>query len=167
VGNSTLLTVTVTPGTNPASTGIGVTADLSAIGGAPTQTLFDDGTNGDLAIGDNVFSFQATVSGSTSGGLKSLPAVITDAEGRTGNASISLTVLAPTPPSGAGAANPGTVYPAINAADGQRHSRGQSHQRRHNSHRQSQRHRRVLDSGLFDDGTNGDATAGDRSFRSQ
>jgi hypothetical protein len=142
-----------------------VTADLSAIGGAPTQTLFDDGTNGDLAAGDNVFSFQATVSGGTSGGLKSLPAVITDAEGRTGNASISLTVLAPTPPSGAGAANPGTVHPGdstlltVNVTPGANPIStgitvtgnlsvigGSSTQ------------------AFFDDGTNGDATAGDRIF---
>ena len=37
-GNSSLLTVAVTPGSAPASTGIAVTADLSAIGGAPTHS---------------------------------------------------------------------------------------------------------------------------------
>jgi DNA/RNA endonuclease G (NUC1) len=108
-GNSTLLTVAVTPGSNPASTGLGVTANLSAIGGATTQTFFDNGTNGDVTIGDNIFSFQATVTAGTSGGAKSLPVTITDAQTRTGNATISLTVLAPTAPSGVGAANPSTV----------------------------------------------------------
>ena len=38
-GSSTLLTVTVTPGTNPTSTGLTVTGDLSPIGGSPTQTF--------------------------------------------------------------------------------------------------------------------------------
>src|SRR5439155_19973768 len=41
-GNSTLLTVSVTPGTSPASTGLAVAANLSAIGGAATQPFFDD-----------------------------------------------------------------------------------------------------------------------------
>ena len=34
VGETTLLTVAVTPGTNPTSTGITVTADLGPIGGS-------------------------------------------------------------------------------------------------------------------------------------
>jgi predicted extracellular nuclease len=94
-GGSTLLTVTVTPGTNPTSTGLAVTGDLTAIGGSATQTFFDNGTNGDATIGDNIFSFQATVSGSTTAGLKSLPITITDTQARTGNTSISLTVVVP------------------------------------------------------------------------
>src|SRR2546421_11905350 len=57
-GNSTLLTVTVTPGANPNSTGLAVVANLSVIGGPATQTFFDDGTHGDAIAGDNIFSFQ-------------------------------------------------------------------------------------------------------------
>ena len=41
-GASVLFTVTVTPGTDPASTEINVSADLSSIGGSATQTLFDN-----------------------------------------------------------------------------------------------------------------------------
>jgi hypothetical protein len=59
-GTSTLLFVDVTPGAEPASTGIQVVADLSAIGGSSTQQLYDDGTNGDLVAGDNRFSFSYT-----------------------------------------------------------------------------------------------------------
>jgi hypothetical protein len=92
-GGSTLLTVTVTPGTNPASTGLAVTVDLSAIGGISGQQMYDDGTHGDVTPGDSVFSFQASVLGSA--GLKTLPATITDAQSRTGNATISLTVQPP------------------------------------------------------------------------
>ena len=64
-GSSTLLTVTVTPGLNPTSTGIVVTADLTAIGGSASQSFFDDGTHGDATANDNIFSFQATVPGNT------------------------------------------------------------------------------------------------------
>src|SRR5205085_7620253 len=58
-GNPVLLTVTVTPGANPVSTGLTVTGDLSAIGGSATQAFFDDGMNGDAAAGDNIFSYSA------------------------------------------------------------------------------------------------------------
>src|SRR5262245_14947662 len=94
-GNNTLLSVTVTPGANPTSTGIAVTGDLSAIGGASTQTFFNDGTNGDVTAGDNTFSFLATISTGTTPGLKSLPVTITDAQARTGTATISLNVQTP------------------------------------------------------------------------
>jgi len=97
-GDSSLLTISVTPGTNPASTGLVVSCDLSSIGGSATQTFFDDGSNGDGTGGDNIFSFNTTVDGGTSEGAKSLPCSITDTEARTGNASINLTVQLPLPP---------------------------------------------------------------------
>ncbi|MFL6213063.1 MAG: C25 family cysteine peptidase [Blastocatellia bacterium] len=93
-GNSTLLTVAVTPGTNPTSTGLGVTADLTAIGGSATQPFFDDGSNGDVSGGDNIFSFNATVAVGTTTGGKSLPFTITDAQARSGPGTISLTITA-------------------------------------------------------------------------
>jgi predicted extracellular nuclease len=91
-GETTLLSVTVTPGSNPPSTGISVTANLASIGGSATQTLFDDGAHEDGAAGDNVFAFRATVAANTTQGAKSLPVTITDAQARTANTSISLTV---------------------------------------------------------------------------
>jgi predicted extracellular nuclease len=94
-GSTTLLTVTVTPGTTPASTGITVTGNLTSIGGSATQTFFDNGTNGDATAGDNIFSFLATVAGATTGGSKSLPISIADAQARTGSTNISLTVQTP------------------------------------------------------------------------
>src|SRR2546422_1055906 len=109
-GQSTLLTVTVTPGANPAGTGVVVTANLGAIGGLPTQPFFDDGTHGDIVAGDNVFSCQAAVPAATSAGVKNLPATITDAQGRSGNASIALIVTpASTSPTGVGSADPGSL----------------------------------------------------------
>jgi uncharacterized protein len=92
-GGSTLLTVAVTPASNPPSTGIAVTADLSSIGGSATQQLFDDGTHGDVTPADGTFSYLATVAPGTGVGAKSLPVTIADAEGRTGSAAISLVVL--------------------------------------------------------------------------
>ena len=92
VGDATLLTVTVTPGTKPTSTGITVTGNLSAIGGSTTQTLYDDGTNGDATAGDNIFSYNATVSPSTTTGTKTLTFTISDAQSRSSNASTSVKV---------------------------------------------------------------------------
>ena len=59
-GTETLLTVSVTPATQPASTGIQVTADLSNAGGSNSQPLYDDGTHGDVTAGDNIFSYTLT-----------------------------------------------------------------------------------------------------------
>jgi predicted extracellular nuclease len=94
-GDPALLTVNVTPGTNPTSTGLAVSCDLSSIGGSGTQSFLDDGLNGDVTASDNIFSFSATVDSGTSEGAKSLPCSITDAETRSGNTSIALTVQEP------------------------------------------------------------------------
>jgi predicted extracellular nuclease len=94
-GDPALLTVNVTPGTNPTSTGLTVNCDLSSIGGSATQGFFDDGSNGDVTSGDNIFSFAATVDSGTTEGVKSLPCTIADLESRTGNTSIALTVQEP------------------------------------------------------------------------
>jgi hypothetical protein len=95
-GDTTLLTVTVTPATNPTSTGITVTGDLTSIGGSATQTFYDDGTNGDVTAGDNVFSFSAQVAANTSTGAKSIPISVADAQSRTATTNISLSVTSPT-----------------------------------------------------------------------
>jgi hypothetical protein len=165
-GNSTLLAVAVTPGANPVSTGLTVRADLSSIGGSPSQQFFDDGTHGDLTPGDNVFSFQATVATSTAAGAKGVPVSITDAQSRSGTAAISLNVtLSSTAPIGMPAANPRslstgasalltvTVTPGTNPAStgigvsGDLTAIGGSPAQQ-----------------FFDDGTHGDIAAGDNIF---
>ena len=93
-GGTTLLTVLVTPGANPTSTGIVVTGNLSSIGGSATEPFFDDGTNGDVTAGNNTFSFSTVVTITTTPGTKSLPISISDAQGRSGSATITLTVTA-------------------------------------------------------------------------
>ena len=168
-GHTTLLTTTVTPGTNPASTGLAVTGNLSAIGGAATQPFFDDGTHGDLVAGDNIFSFLATVPANTNPGSKTIPETITDAQSRTGSASISLNVTASsTPPTGTGSAVPnslaegGTTLLTVQVTPGSNPAStslsvvadlssigGSSAQQ------------------FFDDGTHGDATPNDNVFSFQ
>jgi hypothetical protein len=91
-GATTLLTVTVTPASNPASTGITVSSDLTTIGGSATQQLFDNGTNGDVTAGDNVFSYLATVPANAAGGNYGFFSTITDAQSRTASTTIPLTV---------------------------------------------------------------------------
>lgn len=90
-GDQALIAVTA-PGSNPSSTGLVVSGNLSSIGGSPTQPFFDDGTNGDVIAGDNVFSYSATVSVATTTGTKTIAFSITDAESRSGSGSILLTV---------------------------------------------------------------------------
>jgi hypothetical protein len=92
-GDDTLLTVQVTPGQNPASTGLTVTADLSPIGGSAAQALLDDGLNGDAEAGDNIFSFNATISAATPTGTKTLVATIADAQSRSTTAGTTLVVF--------------------------------------------------------------------------
>src|SRR6185503_6438809 len=98
-GETSTLTVSVTPGTTPTSTGLAVTADLSSIGGSASQQFFDDGINGgDTVAGNNVFTYRATVASLTTPGAKSLPFTVTDAQGRSASGSISLTVQQPPQP---------------------------------------------------------------------
>lgn len=93
-GSPTLLTVQVTPGAQPASTGLAVTADLRTINGTATQQFYDDGTHGDVTASDNIFSYTATVN---TRGPYSFPVTVTDAQARTATTSITLTVQAPPP----------------------------------------------------------------------
>lgn len=163
-GDGTLLTVTVTPGSNPASTGLAVNGNVTSIGGSITQQFFDDGTHGDLVAGDNTFTFQATVAANTPNGTKSLGITITDAQSRTGSTSISLTVGSSNP-SGVGSANPSSVSPGgsslltVNVTPGGNPA---------STGLAVTGDLTLIGGGIaqqfFDDGTHGDSTAGDRIF---
>jgi len=89
-----MLTVTVTPAANPTSTGIAVSANLTPVGGSASQIFYDDGTHGDVAAGDGVFSFNVTVSSNTSPGSLTLNASVSDVQGRSVAPKIALTVVA-------------------------------------------------------------------------
>lgn len=88
----TLLTVNVTPGTSPPSTGIAVHADLSSIGGLADQAFFNDGTHGDETANDGVWSFEWIVPELTSAGDKNIPYSLSDAQGRSTTGALALTV---------------------------------------------------------------------------
>ncbi|MCU1383914.1 MAG: hypothetical protein JWL71_2611, partial [Acidobacteria bacterium] len=92
----TLLTVQVSPAVAPPSTAFSVAVDLTSLGGAATQQLFDDGTHGDPIAGDKVFSYLARVPATLSTGAKNAVATIVDAEGRTATAPITVTIVSPT-----------------------------------------------------------------------
>lgn len=92
-----LFTVTVIPATTPPSTNITVVGNLTDIGGSANQTFFDNGTNGDVTPGDNVFSYLATVPAGTTGGIHVVTAVAADAQGRTVPLTQNITVNAPLP----------------------------------------------------------------------
>lgn len=96
-GGAILFTVTVIPATTPPSTGITAQGNLSSIGGAVEQPFYDDGTNGDVTAGDNVFSFLATVPIATTGGVRTISAGASDQQGRTVGVITSITVNAPLP----------------------------------------------------------------------
>jgi len=100
-GTASTFTVTVTSGTNPTSTGVTVTADLTDFGGTATQAFTDNGGGS--------FTFSATVQNSAAPGLHVIPVSIADAQGRTANASIAFNVPAPGALSGSGLAEPGSV----------------------------------------------------------
>ena len=91
-GSNTFLTVNVSPGTNPSSTSITVTGNLSEIGGSASQQFFDDGSNGDAVIGDIIYSYQATIAPGITAGQKNLSITIADAQARTLTALITLSV---------------------------------------------------------------------------
>ena len=165
-GGTTLLSVFVTPGANPPSTGITVVADLMQIGGSAAQAFFDDGTHGDIVPGDRVFSYQITVAAGAPVGPIALPAAITDAELRSGNTTISLEVTSPpTPPSAIGAAAPSSVAKTNSTlltvavtpgANPTSTAMGVAANLSAVAGSASQT--------LFDDGTNGDLAAGDLVF---
>jgi PKD domain len=109
-GGSTLLTVTVVPGDDPPSSGIGVVCNLATIGGGLTL-LHDDGTHGDAVPNDLTFSDLAVVDPGTAPGSVGIFCVVNDDQARTAFTTIPLTVTPPTvnePPS-VGAGGPYTV----------------------------------------------------------
>ena len=96
-GANTLLTVTVVPATTPPSTNITVVGNITSIGGPANQPFFDDGTHGDAAPADNIYSFLATIPAGASGGIAPIAAVAADAQGRAVSMTLNLTINAPLP----------------------------------------------------------------------
>ena len=91
-GGPLTFTVVATPGANPVSTGITVTADLSPLGLSSTQQFFDDGTNGDVNAGDGVYTYAATVPAGTTPGAVTITATVSDAQARSASATIPVAI---------------------------------------------------------------------------
>ncbi|MDP1663069.1 MAG: GC-type dockerin domain-anchored protein [Phycisphaerales bacterium] len=89
---SVLLTVTTFGGINPASTGISVNGDLSALGGGGSVAFFDNGTNGDVTALDGVFSYTTSVGSLADGDAYSVGFTVSDAESRSSSGAINGTV---------------------------------------------------------------------------
>jgi hypothetical protein len=83
-GANVEITAFVTPGTDPASTGITVVGNLSSLGGSASQSFMD--------LGGNSFSFTQTVGAGTSAGLKTLTLTVSDAQGRNSNFAVDVLV---------------------------------------------------------------------------
>jgi len=138
-----------------------VVGDSTSIGGGGGELFYNDGTNGDVTPGDNIWSTTLTVFSATTGG-RAIPTVITDALGRQGNATATVNVafcgmtgfLSAQPVcTGGGTTVTLSVGPAqgpastgITATADLTSIGGSSSQQ------------------LFDDATNGDAVAGDNIF---
>ncbi len=97
---TTTLAVTVTPGTNPASTAHTVTVTSPALLGG-SILLRDNGIFPDTTAGDNIFTGSAAVVGGTTPGAVSLPYVIQEVSPspltRSANGNIAITVIPPPP----------------------------------------------------------------------
>ncbi|MBI1189958.1 MAG: hypothetical protein GC200_04660 [Tepidisphaera sp.] len=91
-GGPLTFTVNATPGANPISTGLTVTADLSSLGLSSTQAFYDDGTNGDVTAGDGVFTYAANVPGGLTPGAVNVTATVSDAQGRSASTTIPVSI---------------------------------------------------------------------------
>ncbi|MFZ4575378.1 MAG: hypothetical protein ACOYN0_13345, partial [Phycisphaerales bacterium] len=91
-GEATRLTVNVTSGFNPPSTGLAVSANLSSIGGAASQAFYNDGTHGDQTANDSIHTYQITVTSSVTPGNKVIPFTVSDAQSRSSGGAIALLV---------------------------------------------------------------------------
>lgn len=96
-GSTILIMVTARAGYNPSSTGVLVVANLTKIGGAPAQTMFDDGSNGDRSAGDMTFSYLSSVASNTPPGSYPITYTIRDSQLRQYVGTLSVTVAAPVP----------------------------------------------------------------------
>ncbi|HYE61795.1 MAG TPA: lamin tail domain-containing protein [Phycisphaerales bacterium] len=160
-GASTVVSVAVTQGANPASPITGVTMDTTSIGGGPGELMYNDGTNGDVTANDNTWSATVTVFSSQTG-ARSIPMTITDQLNRQGIANATVNV-AFCGMSGFFSAEPvctggsTLVTFVVNPAQGPT-STGITATADLSSIGGSASQQ------LFDDGTNGDVTAGDNTF---
>ncbi|MDP1660582.1 MAG: GC-type dockerin domain-anchored protein [Phycisphaerales bacterium] len=80
-GTPVSITVAVTPGGNPPSSSLSVTADLSSMGGSAAAGMNDVGLNGDATAGDGIYTVVGTIpAGATDFSTYSVAINASDAE---------------------------------------------------------------------------------------
>jgi hypothetical protein len=72
-----------------------VTINLTSIGGSASQTMYDDGTHGDVNAGDGTYSYMAIIPSGTSDSSKNLLITATDTDANTGQNTATLYVVEP------------------------------------------------------------------------
>ena len=165
-GGTVTLFLAVTPGDSPTSTGISVTVDTSSIDNAGgVVPMFDDGPgggHGDAVAGDGIYTITASVfvSGPSTHACN---CVLTDAQGGTGSASITVNVLN-TNPSGFVLATPSGLCNGESTLITCTTTPGCSGDTSFSVSIDLSEAGGSPTQQLFDDGTNGDAVAGDGTF---
>jgi hypothetical protein len=96
-GETGVLTVNVTPGIMPDSTGLMVLVDMTPIGGPGLVSFHDDGMNGDATAGDNIFSYQVTIPAEQPAGSAVLSGGVLDDQGRSDTFMFSVNTTPCTP----------------------------------------------------------------------
>ncbi|MBL8990824.1 MAG: hypothetical protein JNJ48_04500 [Phycisphaerae bacterium] len=82
-GKPAKIRVQTVAGSNPTSTGVTVTADLTGIGFGASETLYDDGTNGDDVAADGVYTLlTANIPNTTTLGTKTMACTVADGQAR-------------------------------------------------------------------------------------
>jgi hypothetical protein len=90
------LTAAVTPATNPTSTSLQVTGDLSNLGLSSTTQFYDDGTHGDKVAGDGTYSLTTAATTGNIGAVTGLIVSATDSQGNLAQNVIPLSLLSGT-----------------------------------------------------------------------
>lgn len=106
LGNATRIAVAVTLGSAPNTITSG-SVNLTSIGGT-ALALNDSGLNGDVTSGDNIWSVDAVIPASATGGLASLPFTITDVQSRQATGNVSVNIVAPPAATDLGTLTPGS-----------------------------------------------------------
>ena len=79
----------------PPSTGLYVRIDLGPLGGSASQAMYDDGSHGDVAPNDNVFTLRTTTPLSAASNLYALTFTVGDAESRSATGVLHFHILPP------------------------------------------------------------------------
>ncbi len=94
---TSLVTATLNPCHPDGLIGAAVTLDLGALGGSTTALMFDDGSNGDVTPGDNIWSLSVTVPEGTAGGIYTLTTTAINSTPLTSSRTANLTVIVNAP----------------------------------------------------------------------